>query len=216
MILSYFIPFLVPNLNNLKWIGPKPHKSLWKMFWLKNKTHLTKGEFKHLNYVDLLYFGGTNYSFKDGQLYYRRDVQQSVTQNSKDENRLLELSMGPFFPHEVYRVQVETNIGTIIKSKVFHKNMTKGPGAIELLKEIFRLESEVKRINLRIKSIHIIHTHPSLEIGVKKDGKWRFFLNGLSKADLLLGEFLSKRLKKEIFIKAITPNGVNYSYTFRN
>src|SRR5210317_1225916 len=133
--LSYFIPFITPSINKFKWLGPKPNKSLWKLFCLKNRSHLfMDGEFKHLNYLDLLYFGGTNFIFKEGQLYFRRNVLQHVMQNNKEDQELLKEGMLGFIPHEVFKLKVETSIGTIIESKIIHAKTTKGPHLVKIIK----------------------------------------------------------------------------------
>ncbi|MFZ8933992.1 MAG: hypothetical protein ACO2ZP_08855 [Bacteriovoracaceae bacterium] len=217
LALSFFIPFITPSIHKYKWLGPKPHKSLWKIFCLKNKTNVfPDGEFKHLTYVDLLYFGGTNYIFKNGQLYFRRNVLQHIKQNNQEDQELLNQGMGWFMPHEVFKLKVETSIGSVIESDIIHKTIAKGPQILEIIREIKKIELRVKKQNIAIKTVHLIHTHPSLEIGIKKGNKWTFYRNGLSQADLTLGELLHQRLKYNLCLKAITPNGINYNYKFKN
>ena len=195
-----------------RWKGERPGFLLWKKFKSSVSKIPRDGVLELMSFDLFKREKIPNLKWKNDQLYYHRDIDQLLNKNGDYEKELLKKSFLNIYPHEVCQIIARTNFGVPLYSKYFHGGTSQSVSFEETVEAITLLRRRALLQGLEIDSFEINHTHPSLEIMYKGPIKCLYYMNGLSLSDLRLAENLKRWCGSKLKIRAITPNGFNYSY----
>lgn len=138
---------------------------------------------------------------------------QDISAHRPVDQYLLNTGLSFWSPKEITLVRLHCEQG-ILRGKLYRGNLFKGASLKCLRMEMAKLTFKAKKRGMKILSIEILHTHPSLEVVIApKVGPWKFIFNGLSDSDILVGQNLSNFTPRPLTIRAISPLAT-YSRSF--
>lgn len=208
--------------KKVHWPDGKPNKYLWKKFkghfpvqnLLKDNAQFRQVDLsliKDLANQDLF-----NLTQKEYQtLLYRNGAIQKVQACTKDAQSLINKMQEIEYKYELMQIIFITNGGKI-KSPVIKGSQNEVSNLKEIKNIILSTRFELERHDLQIKSIHLLHTHPSLELIVTTSQKTFLNIHPLTRSDVGFLRELQYHFQWPISLSAVTPSGIQYTTTCEN
>lgn len=208
-MLSYF--------KKYTWKDHQPNQKLWSKFKSsKNVKEFIRQDltFQHIDLHSLNRLA-ENKLFQlekeNYQLYlFKNGCKQRISPLTSHAENLYQIMQKDAYKREHLQI-IFKGMSRTYNSKIFSGTKQSVSSFEEVLDEIIYKKRELENYGEIIKSIHILHTHPSLEHLAASEKSTYITLHPLSKSDISLMEKIQAYFHFPIFLSAITPSRIQYT-----
>lgn len=198
-----------------EWIGQRPPILDRLYLRLKLKTSYLAGKVLDLEMLHRLGVEAKarlNLGENDKSLYFFNVVKQKVGPALQDELNLLAKGAGWFLSREMMIIYAYNDRNELYKSEVISGSRSSVSTQFQIKKLIDKLVSQISNEGGILKSIEIVHTHPSKDLLLYKSDRLVYLINGLGKADIDMASIVARLFKSQVIVKAISGSKISYSY----
>jgi hypothetical protein len=204
----------VLSFRGTTWIEKAPTFSQYLR--LKNRVSGTFQAAKVLDINSLIQLGinecaGLSFDARTDLLIFNSELEQVVTKSTKEQLDLLNSGKRVFRSREMMELVVHGDDELLVSSRVVTGSSYSVSNLYSINSTIQLLLNELADINSSLNSIELLHTHPTIDAIFGNEDKLIYLINGLSHADILIAQYISKKYLCKVTIKAISGSGVTYS-----
>ncbi|MCK5883104.1 MAG: hypothetical protein KAG61_05400 [Bacteriovoracaceae bacterium] len=200
-----------------KWFGDEPDQRLVrKLNSILPETIPTDAELIQLEYSllkKLIDADGVSRDYKyDGESIVKSgSFTQTVNPISDRDKDLIAEGLSGRDLREVLRISILTESNEWYHSDIITGSEKLVGDPITIMDWIHEHTFYIRKLGHSIRSLHIDHVHPSLEVVVVTDEKLISVTNGLSHSDYEVGLKVSEYQMYPLFLSAILPSGLKYT-----
>lgn len=199
------------------WFGPTPDQRLVsKLNSILPESIPAEAQFLQLEYSllkKLINADGVSrdFDFDGDSIIKRGKFTQLISKISELDQQLIDASLAQKDLREVLRISILTESDEWYHSDIIVGSEKIVGNPIAIMDWIHEHTFYIRKLGHSIRSLHIDHVHPSLEVVAITDEKMTSVTNGLSNSDYEVGQKVSEYQMYPLFLSAILPSGLKYT-----
>lgn len=200
-----------------QWFGEGPDQRLEaKLDSILPDTIADEAEFFQLTYPLLKKMINADavsrdYEIEGDTVVKRGKFTQQVSSITELDQELIDASLSYRNLKEVLRISILTESNEWYHSDIISGSEKLVGNPIAIMDWIHEHTFYIRKLGHSIRSLHVNHVHPSLEVIIATDEKMTSITNGLSDSDYQVGLRVSEYQMYPLFLSAILPSGLKYT-----